>query len=34
MPISDGYDAIKNIHQLYDDIKIFKIEQNFNFSNY
>lgn len=26
MPISDGYDAIKNINQLFDDIKIFKIQ--------
>ena len=29
MPISDGYDALKNIRLLFDEKKIFKIEQNF-----
>lgn len=30
MPISDGYDALKNITLLFDDQKIFKIDQSFN----
>lgn len=34
MPISDGYDAMRNINLLYDEFKIFKIDQCYIGSSY